>query len=746
MVLQRLDSIGSFAYKASDCEREYFVDNRWFQGGGDRLEWRRSMILHDIEKRPKIPAPEWGSTVRGVNRGFGWLQVGDYYLPMLMDGVPVLTPRVTPIVNDLFSSPTSLSRSTSGTKVPRDASVYVPASILSMRSNKRSDRGRSKEPLEGGSLRWRIAALLERQAFDMFLGMVVAFNVGVMIAETDQNANCSDGDSNCASWVVQLLNTVILIIYTVELALRIFVEREEFFKTRWNIIDFSIVMLGYLDKIVSELLSGMLPNMQMFRIFRVLRLVRAARLLAVSPELYSMVRGAACAMIAMFWGFVMIIVLLLVWSILAVETVHPVSSKLEFGNDYCQDAFSSVLQATLLFFQTLVAGDSWGACAVPIITDSPALFIVFAGALACVQLGFTNLILSVIVETAASAREADMEHKIREKARRDKDTTAHLHQLMRSMDEDCSGHLTFHELCEGYDNLPEMQAILAMLDIDRKDLKYLFELMDKDQSGACSYGEFTEYILKAQSQDIRVQMMIVKLQLALLSRRLQEKVLGVAEKVQTYAEQSRSSQAKYYCQDVAAFASEGKSDGLKPRKSDIPMPSNAPIPADLEAPLGERDSDALSAQVQGVAVEGLGLKAVAPSLEQTILAFEQSFLKHLRLFAEKADAQAAEQTKVIAQHTKVLEEFLAPRLPVVAQQSGSADAATTLSAGAGISAGTGAEELVEPVHVCGHVPMTCFTSVDGLAKSRGPPAPACDERHASRWRNSDTAANGYRAV
>ena len=45
------------------------------------------------------------------------------------------------------------------------------------------------------------------------------------------------------------------------------------------------------------------------------------------------------------------------WSIVAVETIDPISRRIDFGgNTSCPRAFSSVWLATLTFFQTLIAG------------------------------------------------------------------------------------------------------------------------------------------------------------------------------------------------------------------------------------------------------------------------------------------------------------------------------------------------------------------------------------------------------
>merc|ERR1712012_1127040 len=105
----------------------------------------------------------------------------------------------------------------------------------------------------------------------------------------------------------------------------------------------------------------------------------------------------------------MIIILLVSWSILAVEVLNPVNQGLIaegiVQDEWCQAIFTSVAYSTLAMFQTLVAGDSWGTCIIPVVRQEPWTFVLFTGALACVQLGFTNLILSVIVDQAAEAKQ-----------------------------------------------------------------------------------------------------------------------------------------------------------------------------------------------------------------------------------------------------------------------------------------------------------------------------------------------------
>jgi len=52
-----------------------------------------------------------------------------------------------------------------------------------------------------------------------------------------------------------------------------------------------------------------------------------------------------------------------------------------------------------------VAGDSWGAISVPVIENHPWMGVILISIVFTVSLGLMNLMLAVIVERAAEARE-----------------------------------------------------------------------------------------------------------------------------------------------------------------------------------------------------------------------------------------------------------------------------------------------------------------------------------------------------
>ena len=74
-------------------EVEFLVDadDEVTLGKAPGLAYRVTKRLYDRNDDRELV--RWGTTVRGVDRGDGWLRVGDHYLPMSVNGVAVVHPR-----------------------------------------------------------------------------------------------------------------------------------------------------------------------------------------------------------------------------------------------------------------------------------------------------------------------------------------------------------------------------------------------------------------------------------------------------------------------------------------------------------------------------------------------------------------------------------------------------------------------------------------------------------------------------
>ena len=85
-----------------------------------------------------------------------------------------------------------------------------------------------------------------------------------------------------------------------------------------------------------------------------------------------------------------------VWAMLIVEVVNPKIQEMpdSFFDacDECEYLTTSVMHANLLLFKTVIAGDSWGELAVPVILAAPETSIILIGAFLTIVFGVLNLI------------------------------------------------------------------------------------------------------------------------------------------------------------------------------------------------------------------------------------------------------------------------------------------------------------------------------------------------------------------
>jgi len=358
--------------------------------------------------------------------------------------------------------------------------------------------------------RLKVKKLLESTCAEYALALIIMTNLCFIVAEANHSGQCeSDGLSakQCPTVFLHIvMDYVFLGIYTLESLTRLFAFRWSFCMDLWNPFDLVIVVSGYLGIILNRLVADSdLNTLRMLRIFRIARLARTIKILRHMPELQAMIRGFKNAIGAMGYGFLFILFLLLMAGILSVELIHPINMECD-TDGWCKEAFLSVIKSVLLYFQTLVAGDSWGLCAIPIIKNTPATILLFASVLVIVQLGFTNLILSVIVEKAAEARQHDCAALRRQR----QEAIKKVARIARQIDSSGNGMITEEEFKEGMENDSDFRELLEVLDIDEADVSSLFYLMDADKSGDLSIEEFVRTLAKSSDDDIRKQMMFLR--------------------------------------------------------------------------------------------------------------------------------------------------------------------------------------------------------------------------------------------
>lgn len=368
------------------------------------------------------------------------------------------------------------------------------------------DNDASRHDMQSASwLRRKIDALVTQRWFEMITGSIITVNLVIVILETDDEA--ADGSR---ADVFAVLNYIFLSMYSAELLAKLYAYRVNFFFEGWNCMDFFIVLLDLALLVIGSWVDEA-PSLNFLRIFRLIRLLRAFRMASLFPELNLLLKGFFGAMRAIFWGVLMVCLLLAVWSILAVKLIHPINQEVtskgiytRSGCERCPDAFSSVWKSCLTFFQQAVAGDSWGTVSLPIIDEAWWTAFFFLAVLVSVSLAMLNLILAVICEAAIEARHQSFQD---DQQRRVEQMASHRQRMLNlciAMDQDKSGSLTYPEFKSGWDTSQEFVETLRDMDIDQNDMQMIFRILDIDGSGDVHYKEFVEQLHMLKMNESRL--------------------------------------------------------------------------------------------------------------------------------------------------------------------------------------------------------------------------------------------------
>jgi len=354
--------------------------------------------------------------------------------------------------------------------------------------------------------------VVQASTTDMIVSAMILFNIIIMIYETDQRAKGDD----VPAWA-KTAGALLLIFYICELSVRLYVFRKNFFMSSYNVLDFVIVGTDVVFEMLGPIVGDM-PDVTILRIARVLRalrFVKAVRSLVFFRELYMIMNGFFSAMKAIIWATVLLFVVLMLFSVVAVELINPLAEDMVKNGEFedcerCGRAYSSTMSAMLTFTQQIVAGDEWGASSIPIIEKHPWTAIFFSAVLVCVDLGLMNLILSVIVDKAQQAHSDDLKFQVQEKEEEFQKLKKQLLRICGQLDEDESGCLTLDELLTGFDTSPEFHVALSSMDVQREDISSLFNILDDDGSGHVEYDEFVDQLHKMKTQDTHVVLVFIR--------------------------------------------------------------------------------------------------------------------------------------------------------------------------------------------------------------------------------------------
>jgi len=356
-----------------------------------------------------------------------------------------------------------------------------------------------------------IRYVLSSLPYKLFMGILNLLNCCLTIVVTDMTAQ----EGNQVPFIIELGLLSTLVFFSAEILCRIFVDGRLYFTSKFNIFDMCVVGLDVLVEVISQIAQSQIPSVSVLRVLRVVRLTRAVGYMTHVRELYLMLHGMASAMRTIVWAAVLIGMVIALFSVIAVELIHPLNRQIAATGEYddcqrCPQAYSSVGSAFMTIVTSILAGDSWGRISIPIMEKYPASIPFFIAVLFSINLGLLNLILAVIVERAEEAREEDHQQRRREKDFFLAQCKKRLQKMFRALDRDGNNLLSKEEMHAGVSNNDDFADILHLMDLGEDDLNVVFAMMDSNKDGEIDLEEFIEQIFRMRCQDSQTLLLFIK--------------------------------------------------------------------------------------------------------------------------------------------------------------------------------------------------------------------------------------------
>lgn len=229
----------------------------------------------------------------------------------------------------------------------------------------------------------KLKAFVDHPWLTYFITTIILINAVTLGLETDADLVAEYG--GLLSWIDQ----TILIMFTIELALKMIAYRHRFFLSPWNIFDFVIVGISWL------------PATGALSVLRALRVLRILRLLSVVPQLNRVISAIGHSIPGMVSVIGVLGLIFYVSSVLATKLFgqHPDANM--------QEWFGSVSASAYSLFQIMTL-ESWSMGIVrPTMKIFPQSWIFFVPFIIITSFAVLNLFIGIIVDAMQSSRDED---------------------------------------------------------------------------------------------------------------------------------------------------------------------------------------------------------------------------------------------------------------------------------------------------------------------------------------------------
>ena len=232
-------------------------------------------------------------------------------------------------------------------------------------------------------MRNKVATFLEQAWVTSFIIGVILFNAVLLGMETSEPIMTRFGP------LILFLDSLCLLIFVVEIALKLFAHGWRFFKSGWNIFDFVIVGIA------------LVPATQGFSVLRALRILRVLRVVSAAPRLRRVVEGFITALPGMGSVFLLMALIFYIGAVMATKL---------FGGTF-PEWFGDLGRSAYSLFQIMTL-ESWSMGIVrPVMEVYSWAWAFFVPFIMVTTFAVVNLLVGLIVNSMQDAHAEESNEK-----------------------------------------------------------------------------------------------------------------------------------------------------------------------------------------------------------------------------------------------------------------------------------------------------------------------------------------------
>lgn len=355
------------------------------------------------------------------------------------------------------------------------------------------------EPARTGLL----ATFVNSSVFQMSCSFVIFVNAITTSISADFDMAHLGSKSNEMSERIEL---AFLVFYALELILKLAVHRCFFFindESLWNIFDFTLVLQGLIDAVMTQVLKTKGTNITFARMARLLKLgkiFRIFRAFRFLRDLRVMLASIVSSFISLLWSFVLLSVMLFMVALVFVQLQAGYLIELELAGDIPEELlfevkkyFGSIGTSMLSLYQATTGGEDWGQLYNAISSEGWMSCFTMVFFIAFWQFSMLNVVTGLVMEKAVRNAAPDRDELMLEQRREQEESAQELKHLFAEMDSNGDATLSLDEFVDRF-NDTKIKTYVNALGLSIQDAEMFFRMLtDISGTGQIFLEDFVEH-------------------------------------------------------------------------------------------------------------------------------------------------------------------------------------------------------------------------------------------------------------